>query len=71
MKPPTLGSLNQFDQLMVDDMDSDMDTDSMLVDLNVQNSRGPQPAELGAPEVCLIPCKSEPINQKPKEGVKE
>ena len=52
-------------------MDSDNDKNDTLVDSSVHNSRGSQLAELGAPEVCLIPCESEKVDQKPKEGVKE
>ena len=71
MRPPLLDSWNRYDGLMVDDMDSDNDTDDTLVDSSVHKGRGPQLAELGTPEVCLIPCESEKVNQKPKEGVKE
>ena len=71
MKPPPLDSWNQFEGLKVDDMDSDNNTDDTLVDSSVHNGRGSQLAELGALEVCLIPCESETVNQKPKEGVKE
>ena len=71
MKPPLLDSQNRFDGLKVDDMDSDTETNDTLVDSSVHNSRGSQLAELSALEACLIPCESEPVNQKPKEGVKE
>ena len=71
MKPPPLDSQNRFDGLKVDNMDSDTDTDDTLVDPSVYNSRGSQLAELSALEACLIPCESEKVDQKPKEGVKE
>ena len=71
MKSPPLDSWNRFEGLKVDEMDSDTDTDDTLVDSSVHNSRGSQLAELSAPEVCLIPCESEKVDQKPKEGVKE
>ena len=71
MKTPPLDSWNEFEGLKVDNMDSDMDTNDTLVDSSVHNSRGSQLAELSAPEVCLIPCESEKVDQKPKEGVKE
>ena len=71
MKPPPLDSWNRYDGLKVDEMDSDNDTDDTLVDSSVHNSRGSQLAELSTPEVCLIPCESEKVDQKPKEGVKE
>ena len=71
MKPPPLDSQNQFEGLKVDEMDSDTDTDDTLVDSSVHNGRGVQLAELSTPEACLIPCESEKVDQKPKEGVKE
>ena len=49
-------------------MDSDTDTDDTLVDSSVHNSMGSQLAELSAPEVCLIPCESEKVDQKPNTG---
>ena len=59
MKPPPLDFWNRFDGLKVDDMDSDIDTDSTVVDSSVHNGRGPQETELGAPEACLIPCRTD------------
>ena len=71
MKPPPLDSRNWFEGLKVDNMDSDMEMNDTLVDSSVHNGRGSQIAELGTPEACLIPCESEKVDQKPKEGVKE
>jgi hypothetical protein len=71
VKTPPLGSQSRFNQLQVDNMDTNESTTVVSSPSTVANSRGSQETELSALEACLIPSQecNEPVNDKPKEGV--
>jgi hypothetical protein len=71
VRTPPLHSQNRFEQLTVENTDTDDSTSVVSNPDLVANGRGSQETELGAPEACLIPSQecNQPVNNKPKEGV--